>query len=61
MREALSIFDQELVEVTEMMEAVAVVKAIDFTPEEKFYSTNRSARRQAGKRNKALRKRDPRG
>lgn len=53
-----SIFDQEVEGMVELLDEFEAVKELPAV-EEKFYPINRAARRNAEKRNRALKKRKP--
>ncbi len=48
-------------EADEMIEILDGIEKIQKMPDEKFYPINREARRRAERRDRATRKRDPRG
>lgn len=56
-----SVFDQEVRELGDLIDELEKVKEMPNTPDEKFFPINRAARRNAEKRNRALKKRKPNG
>lgn len=53
--------DQEVREIVELLDEFEQVKEMPDPPPEKFYPINRAARRDAERRNRALKKRRPNG
>lgn len=52
---------KEAQELGEILDEFAKIKEMPAAPPEQYYPINRAARRDADKRNRAVRKRDPRG